>query len=595
MSGARLTWSDYPIPRVVLVKGKYSVEVSIPRKIRHLFGSGKGGTTNIRKATGTSDRAVADKMLMELGNELYAKLDQKQLDVQQGAIAGVDDYAATAIKETAKAFSYNRGRIPELKPSTDYTVLQKLKTTLDSYVQMKRDDDPAVSDRLALARQIMLQAEKAGFKGFVVRPDASGELSLPDVSDLPAEAKEWLEKIKAARNREADMFSHKKIMLLQTYQNPVVESFWQDLLTEAAQEQGLPSPVFEDVAGIEQVKLPNGTLVPKAAVEMFEKVAVRAGKVPTQKLEVLERQRQVQSYDALSISDIRTKYVAYVEVKYEKKNTQRKWIRAVDRFVEFIGDLQLSEIRPLTAYQFAQKQQDANPTVSNKSVTDYHTGMSLFLKYCIRNGYIELNPFQGVEVKAYGKPKQSWLSYTPTDLDRIFAYDWEPRERLLLNILLSTGMRASEAGSLTWERFNDTELEGVRHFSLISRNDEDVEIKNIGSARYIPLHPDLALPSRGEGRLFDYTKDDNGFCSSSIGSKINPILNRLVPHKRKSTHSLRGTLKGMLRDAGVSKEINGIYTGHGSGDVSGTAYGGASTKTRAEAIAKVEIPWLKLK
>ena len=275
-------------------------------------------------------------------------------------------------------------------------------------------------------------------------------------------------------------------------------------------------------------------------------------------------------------------------------NTQRKWIRAVDRFIGFVGDLPLSEIKPLAAYQFAQKQEDAKPTVSNKSVTDYHTGMSLFLKYCIRQGYVEMNPFQGVGVKEYGKLKQSWLDYTPNDLDRIFEYDWNLQERLLLNILLSTGMRVSEAGSLTWERFNDTEVAGVRYFSLIDTNGEQVEVKNIGSAQYIPLHPDLVLPPRGEGRLFDYTIDDNGLCSSSIGHIINPTLNKLASHKRKSAHSFRGTLKVMLRDAGISKEINDIYTGHGSGDVSGTAYGGASTKTRADAIAKADIPWLKL-
>ena len=103
MSFKKLTRNDYPIPRVVLVKGKYSVEVSIPRQIRHLFGSGKGGTTNIRKATGTNDRALADKMLMTLGEELYAKLDQKQLEAEQDAISGVDDFARKAITDVAQA------------------------------------------------------------------------------------------------------------------------------------------------------------------------------------------------------------------------------------------------------------------------------------------------------------------------------------------------------------------------------------------------------------------------------------------------------------------------------------------------------------
>ena len=146
---------------------------------------------------------------------------------------------------------------------------------------------------------------------------------------------------------------------------------------------------------------------------------------------------------------------------------------------------------------------------------------------------------------------------------------------------------------LTWERFNDTEVEGVRYFSLIDTQDEQVAVKNEGSARHVPLHPDLVLPPKGLGRLFDYTVDDNGLCSSSAGHIINPALDKLVPHKRKSAHSFRRTLKVMLRDAGVSKEINDIYTGHGSGDVAGKNYGGASIQTRYNAIAKLDLPWLK--
>jgi hypothetical protein len=49
----------------------------------------------------------------------------------------------------------------------------------------------------------------------------------------------------------------------------------------------------------------------------------------------------------------------------------------------------------------------------------------------------------------------------------------------------------------------------------------------------------------------------------------------------------------MLRDVGVSKEINDEITGHGSGDVAGDVYGGTSIQTRAEAISKLNLSWLK--
>ena len=43
----------------------------------------------------------------------------------------------------------------------------------------------------------------------------------------------------------------------------------------------------------------------------------------------------------------------------------------------------------------------------------------------------------------------------------------------------------------------------------------------------------------------------------------------------------------------VKQEINDIYTGHGQGDVASTSYGGASIKTRYEAISRLKFPWLK--
>ena len=108
----------------------------------------------------------------------------------------------------------------------------------------------------------------------------------------------------------------------------------------------------------------------------------------------------------------------------------------------------------------------------------------------------------------------------------------------------------------------------------------------------MPLHSDLVLPPKGTGRLFDYYVFEES-SSKSSGEAINPTLKKLVPHRLKSAHSLRGTLKGLLRDADVTKEINDFYTGHGQGDASSKSYGAISVPKRFEAINAVRHPWLK--
>ena len=49
----------------------------------------------------------------------------------------------------------------------------------------------------------------------------------------------------------------------------------------------------------------------------------------------------------------------------------------------------------------------------------------------------------------------------------------------------------------------------------------------------------------------------------------------------------------MLKD--VSMEISDFYTGHSSGDVAGTSYGGVGVDTRYIEISKARHPWLKYK
>ena len=59
-------WKDYPKPNLRFIRNVCVVEVSIPTFIRHLFGKGSGATNNKRKATGTIDKAIAERRVTEL-------------------------------------------------------------------------------------------------------------------------------------------------------------------------------------------------------------------------------------------------------------------------------------------------------------------------------------------------------------------------------------------------------------------------------------------------------------------------------------------------------------------------------------------------
>ena len=583
-----LTWSDYPAPRVKKVKGKYSIVVSVPRAIRHLF-----GTPEIAKATGTIDRAIAEKKLILFGNELYAKLDQKQLEAEQDTLTEVDGYAVRAINQVAKVFSYNRGNTPALEPSTDFVALQKLKSTLDTYVQMKRDDEPAQTARANEARRIRLEGEKAGVVGLSHHPDEEGNYPSWD-APKSEETKEWLEKIKAARNFDADLFSGKKLGLLQTYQNPVVESFWRDLLTEAAQEQGLPSPVFEDVAGIEHVKFSNGNMIPKRFFDLMAKAAAQEDDAPLPEYELVERQRQVLPAKPKTVSSVMDEYLERVLRDHDIVDTQKKLKRWAHQFLDVMGDLEIAEIKPKHAYEYCDKILEQYPSRKNTTLKDYCWGVQVLLKHCVERDYIQSNPFRDLDLSRLGEVSDAWEPYERSELKSIFAYDWSAQDRLLLSLCATTGMRPTEVGNLTWERFNDTEHEGIRYFSTKDTATEKVRVKNRGSARLIPIHSEVELPPKAIGRLFDYEKDADGRCGTDIGHKVNHVLNRIVLHPRKSTRSFRKTFKQMMRDAKVEEEVHDFITGHSQGSsASRKNYGGMGIEVMFEAVSKLDVAFLK--
>ena len=129
---------QYPASSVKLIKGKWYVIVSIPAHMRQLFRNQR----NLRLSTGTTDLRVAKRMQHDLAQRLYDKFDQRQQQAEQVSLRKTDEYAIRAITDVAKAFKYNRGETPALDPTTEYAAPNKMKLTLDSYVQANEDDLP---------------------------------------------------------------------------------------------------------------------------------------------------------------------------------------------------------------------------------------------------------------------------------------------------------------------------------------------------------------------------------------------------------------------------------------------------------------------
>ena len=71
------------------------------------------------------------------------------------------------------------------------------------------------------------------------------------------------------------------------------------------------------------------------------------------------------------------------------------------------------------------------------------------------------------------------------------------RRRLLLSILATTGMRPSEAGNMTWERFNDTEHKGIRFVTTLDTATEKVRTKEPAIEAYRATTPKAVDAKKG--------------------------------------------------------------------------------------------------
>jgi integrase len=288
-----------------------------------------------------------------------------------------------------------------------------------------------------------------------------------------------------------------------------------------------------------------------------------------------------------SISKLLVRYLSAKKWESRKIRSRKDAERQIKAFIKSSGDPCVTEVKKSMAYNLARELEEKGR--SNSLIGSTISAVSSMLTWCEVEGIVEANPLVKLNLSDFGTKTQHYRPFDHNQLHALFAMKMPEQERLLLEILVTTGMRLDEAALLTWDQVK--EHDGIRYFDL-----SDAIVKNKASARLVALPDCLTLPPRSTGRLFDYTLDADGKASNRASRVLGEIIKK-VPNKHKSQvlHSLRGTLKDLLRDAGVSKETNDYITGHSGSDVASTYGSGPSLKVRYEAVNKVIHPWLTSK
>ena len=275
--------------------------------------------------------------------------------------------------------------------------------------------------------------------------------------------------------------------------------------------------------------------------------------------------------------------------------------------LEIIGDIPVDQVLANHGILVAQKFDSERK--SHSTIYAYVQSLRAYLNWIKNhrlNTYVSPptpwfshNPLVDLDLTNYGLKKRNYEAFTPDQLHRLFAIEMPKKDRLLLSILITTGMRLDEAALLTWEQYK-IDRNGLRYFDLsvgaVIKNDKF-------SARTVAIPDCLALPDLGEGRLFNFKVDSDGKSSREASKHLRRYTHAVrydAKDDRKVIHSLRHNLAGLMLNLRPtpSSEIMDWITGHGmegkvTASVRHTTYGqDPDVLVKYEVVNRIEHPWL---
>jgi integrase len=256
--------------------------------------------------------------------------------------------------------------------------------------------------------------------------------------------------------------------------------------------------------------------------------------------------------------------------------------------------------------------------VSAGTVQKHFSALNSLMEYAKKHDLADSNPFENMKPANPAAEKERRLSFDADDLRAIFG---SPMYRGCLSetrrttegkevvrdakfwlplLALYTGARLDELGQLV---VADAKTDSGITYLDLNTIDEGKHIKNSGSRRKVPVHPELVrcgflayiaeARRKKQAQLFPELKiDKRGVWTGALSVWLNRYLDSIgIKDRRKVFHSFRHSFKDACRDAEIPESVHDALTGHTNGSV-GRGYGstGEPLRVLAKAIAEISYP-----
>lgn len=301
-------------------------------------------------------------------------------------------------------------------------------------------------------------------------------------------------------------------------------------------------------------------------------------------------------------------YDAWVSIRQKPERTQQAYRRHADQFVTLMGDLPLHAVSRTMGIEFRDKLQAW--AIENKKTATTADNILVSLRALFNvardKGWLTGNPLERLRVEIGGKESEGREPWTKEELGLIFSDPLWTKRAIPTDkkagkeaaywiplIACYTGARLTEIAQL-WTDDIATEP-GKETFEFRADAQRGQQLKNSGSWRAVPMHPELIrlglcdyVKSLPKGSLFPHLpKEGKNGAGGQFGQWFGTFKSaKGFTSPAKSFHSFRHLVATELRLAGATDAQADAITGHAGNGVGRQVYA-ATIRRKAEQLRHV--------